>query len=45
LNINKIGRFGATPFGLRPHTQDSPFRVERSHTARIKVIKTKVNAR
>ena len=29
---------GATPFGLRPHTQGSTLRVEKNETARIKEV-------
>ena len=33
-----VERFGATPFGLRPHTQGSTFKVEKIQAARIKGI-------
>jgi hypothetical protein len=36
--LNWVERFGATPFGLRPHTQSATFQVEKTQTTRIKGI-------
>jgi hypothetical protein len=35
LYFIQVERFGATPFGLRPHTQGSGFRVEKAPTVHI----------